>query len=348
MRCEILIVGGGPAGSSCAITAAPYNDVIVVDKRRSIGEPVECAEFVPKLLLQEINFSKNCIVQEIKTIQLYTLKGLVKEFDSPGFMINRTTFDKELADQAIKKDATYLINTRCISKDKNYVILQQGNEKIRIAAQIIIGADGPNSIVGSWMNQQQKDFVLGMQVESPLLKTQESLEIHFWPEFFGGYGWLFPKGNVANVGIGIKHNRTGMDMIRQHLKDFCRYLSDQGKIINVPLSLRSGLIPCSGLFSESVSGNMMLVGDSAGQTHPITGGGIPSAVICGKIAGKIASEAIIDENIDKLADYDKKYRKIFEKELTRAVKKRAWMEKNWDTLPENIPYFWPTFKEYYE
>jgi digeranylgeranylglycerophospholipid reductase len=163
MKCDILIIGCGPAGSSCAIEAAKYaNDVIIVDKRKSIGEPVECAEFVPKLLFQEIDIGKKCIVQEINKIKLFTLKGLVKEFDSPGYMINRATFDKELALKAVNNGVKLLINTRCFNKNANHLHFMQGPNLLTISAQVVIGADGPLSIVGSWINKKQKDFVLGM------------------------------------------------------------------------------------------------------------------------------------------------------------------------------------------
>lgn len=349
MKCDILIIGCGPAGSSCAIQAAKYgNDVIIVDKRLSIGEPVECAEFIPKLLYHELEISKKCVVQEISKMKVFTLKGLVKEFNSPGYMINRSTFDKELALKAVNEGAKLLVNTRCIGKDANHLIFKQGHNDLTISAQIVVGADGPMSIVGSWIHKKQEDFVLGMQVEVPLVKPLDSIEIHFWDEFFGGYGWFFPKGDVANVGCGVMHGCLQPQMIRQHLNHFCDYLSDQGKIINNPLSIRFGLIPCSGPFEEAVHQNMIVVGDAAGQTHPITGGGIAPAIVCGKIAGKVANDAIDENNLDLLKNYDVQYRKIYGKEMARAVNKRDWMIKNWDTLTDNIPYIWPTFMEYYD
>jgi digeranylgeranylglycerophospholipid reductase len=349
MQCDLLIIGAGPAGSAAAITASCEKiNVIVVEKRVSIGEPIECAEFVPRLLRQEIDFSKNCVVQEIKTIKLFNKDGLLSEFLSPGYMLNRATFDKELATEAIRNGARYLINARCVGFESGDVIIQQGRSFVSIRPKVIIGADGPKSTVGKWMKKSNTDFVMGLQVELPLLEPQDYLEICFLKSLRGGYGWLFPKGGVANVGIGVSYEGKDTGEIRNILNQFCNYLEEIGKVKNIPISKRAGLIPCSGLFPESVFENMMLVGDAAGQTHPITGGGIAPAVICGKIAGNIAAKAIKKEDLNILKEYDIQYRKVYEKEMTRAVLKRKWMNQNWENLDDMIPYFWPTFKEYYE
>lgn len=349
MQCDLLIIGAGPAGSSAAIMACQEKiSVMVVEKRRSIGEPIQCAEYVPKLLRHEMDFSNNCIVQEIKTIKLFTKNGLLSQFSSPGYMLNRTTFDKELAAEAIKKGAKYLTNTCCVNHVSGEVKIAHGSEIRTIRPKVILGADGPRSIVGKWMNKSMIDFVMGCGVELPLIKPQDYLEIYFFQSLKGGYGWLFPKGNVANVGIGISFSETKVSEERKKLDEFCNYLEITGKVINSPLSYRAGLIPCSGLFQESVVGNMMLVGDAAGQTHPITGGGIAPAVICGKIAGNIAAKAITGNQLEVLKNYDTQFRKVYEKEQNRAIQNRRKMLENWENLDSIVPSFWPTFMEYYE
>ena len=60
MHCDILIIGAGPAGSSAGIELAKTNlNILIIDKRVSIGEPLQCAEYVPKFLLNEIDISRN-------------------------------------------------------------------------------------------------------------------------------------------------------------------------------------------------------------------------------------------------------------------------------------------------
>jgi len=349
MQCDLLIIGAGPAGSSAAITACQHNlSVVVVEKRRSIGEPIQCAEYVPKLLRHEMDFSNQCIVQEINTIKLFTKEGQVSEFSSPGYMLNRATFDKELAAEAIKKGAKYLTNACCVSHVSGEVKIVQGSNILNIRPKVILGADGPKSIVGKWMNKSITDFVMGYGVELPLMKPKDYLEIYFLQSLKGGYGWLFPKGKIANVGIGMSFGENNVSEDKKILHEFCNYLETIGKVINSPLSFRAGLIPCSGLFQESVVGNMMLVGDAAGQTHPITGGGIAPAVICSKIAGNIAAKAIMGNQLEVLKNYDTQFRKVYEKEQNRAVQNRKKMIENWENLDSMVPSIWPTFKEYYE
>ena len=76
---------------------------------------------------------------------------------------------------------------------------------MEVTADIVIGADGPRSTVGTWIDSINSEFVVGLQYEVPLSSPLEYTEIYFRREFFGGYGWLFPKGTLANVGIGIKY-----------------------------------------------------------------------------------------------------------------------------------------------
>jgi flavin-dependent dehydrogenase len=171
-------------------------------------------------------------------------------------------------------------------------------------------------------------------------------EIYFRKEWFGGYGWIFPKKSYAHVGIGVKTDANAFSStVNKLLNEFIVELEQKGKIKKRPRSKTGGLIPVGGPV-ESVKGNVLLVGDAAGQTHPITGGGVPQAIICGKIAGKIAANAV-QKKKDLLKEYDKKWRVIFEDELMRARRKRMYLELQWNHLDKIIKKCWPGFHEYY-
>jgi flavin-dependent dehydrogenase len=173
-------------------------------------------------------------------------------------------------------------------------------------------------------------------------------EVYFNQDFFGGYGWLFPKGKSANIGIGIKYDSNSKlsKSLNNILNKFVKTLEKDGKVKNSPFFTTNGLIPVGGPLN-TVKDNIMLVGDAAGQTHPITGGGILQAVICGKIAGKIAAQAIQKEDIEILIKYENEWRDIFGKWLERAEAKRQFLESNWNKLDKNIKKCWTIFKEYY-
>ena len=128
MYCDILIIGAGPAGSSASMEASKSDlKVLMIDKRTSIGEPLQCAEYIPKFLLNEIDVTKSCIVQEIDTTTIYFPDNTVSEFKTQGYILNRARFDKELAANAINNGVDFKSNTKCISKEFDKILLKSGN-----------------------------------------------------------------------------------------------------------------------------------------------------------------------------------------------------------------------------
>jgi flavin-dependent dehydrogenase len=105
---DLLIIGAGPAGSSAARAAARGGArVLLIDKRRQIGVPVQCAEFVPQSTSRYLSFSSNCILQTIDTMVSFLPDGKFYEMKSPGYMLDRSLFDKELASAAILSGRTF-------------------------------------------------------------------------------------------------------------------------------------------------------------------------------------------------------------------------------------------------
>ena len=161
-------------------------------------------------------------------------------------------------------------------------------------------------------------------------------------------GGFFQKGKTANVGIGVINSKDSILSIKTLLKDFSLMLQSKDKVIYKPISTIQGYIPVGGPLNITVKENIVLAGDSAGQTNSITGGGIPQAVICGKIAGKIASDSLLKNDINFIEKYETEWRKVYGTSLNRAYNKRIFMENNWDNLNNIINMFWPYFKEYYD
>ncbi|MFZ8784742.1 NAD(P)-binding protein, partial [Thermocrinis sp.] len=89
LKCEFLVVGGGPAGSTTAYKLAKGGaKVLVVDFKRKIGTPVQCAEFVPIQLYHQFKefFDEEAIAQRVNKMVHFTPWGEVVSMDSPGFV----------------------------------------------------------------------------------------------------------------------------------------------------------------------------------------------------------------------------------------------------------------------
>ena len=349
LNCDILVVGAGPAGSSAAMEASKEGaDVLLIEKNKFIGKPVRCAGYIPKLLLNEAGIHQESVAQEIHGMLTYLPNGDIIKTRSPGYILNRDIFDNYLAMIAEEAGVTVRTNTSCISKKDDMVLIQEKGKNMKIQPRIIIGADGPKSTVGRWIDSINKEFLLGMQYTVALTNKLNHTEIYFDRDFFGGYGWLFPKEKLANVGVGVKINsdKKNNRSIMNCLFRFIKFLNDENKIRDKVFSFTSGLIPVGGPL-VTVKDNIMLVGDAAGHTHSITGGGIPQAVLCGRIAGGIAAKAVNNENLETLKEYENQWKNIFDAELKRAKIKRKYMEKYWNNLDLIIKKCWTACREYY-
>ena len=116
---DIVIVGAGPAGSSAARAAAQEGaKVLLIDRRQRIGVPVQCAELVTQWIFRYAHFSSHCIVQTIETMVTHLPDRIFHdkryEMKSPGYMLDRSLFDKELATSAVLAGAKLSTETKAI------------------------------------------------------------------------------------------------------------------------------------------------------------------------------------------------------------------------------------------
>jgi flavin-dependent dehydrogenase len=165
------------------------------------------------------------------------------------------------------------------------------------------------------------EFVYGLQVEAPLGAPMRHTEAHFRPEFLAGYGWVFPKGGWANVGIAVA--RPAAARLPRLLDAFLAWLRGRGVVAPGATRARTGgLIPVGGPPARTVRGHRVLAGDAAGQTDPISGSGIPAAVQCGQAAGEAA--------LGSLESYEMEWRGTFEHSLRRALGHRRTQCAEWN------------------
>ncbi len=347
MYYDCLVVGAGPAGASTAMTAAKNGvKVLIIDKKKIIGEPVQCAEFVPEPLTGEVEIKEDCIANRVHSLITYLPDGTSLETSSPGIILNRQLFDRSLVIEAVRAGAELWIETKFVSLNGNKALLFRHNRSIEIEARIIVGADGPASSVGKAIGEKNSEYVFGMGYELALVKQMTHTEVYFDKEFFGGYAWHFPKKLSANVGAGIRLSKNCSKKLKVLLDKFVKKLSSERKVFARPLSKTWGLIPVGGPLN-TVKGNILLVGDAGGQTHPITGAGISQAIVCGKLAGEAIARALKKDDLKELSSYDDEWQKLYLNELKRAMAKRKFMEENWQNLDKILKKCWVIFPEYY-
>lgn len=336
---DVLVIGAGPAGSIAAREASKNGvKTLIIDKKSEIGTPKRCGEGIMDGVLEKVGIKadERWIARHIDGARLvapdntsawFTSENL--ETPATGIILERKVFDKHVTMDAIRSGAEVMIKTEAtnITREEDYLLVDItsfNGEYNQIKAKIVIGADGPEGRVSSWMGINTKvplsEMESGAQYEMTNLKMEKNntIEFYFGSIAPGGYAWIFPKGyDTANVGIdvsGIKGEKTALE----YLDDFIANNEEtrDGQIVEVNV----GGNPLCGVFDKIIADNFMLVGDAAGCVSPITGGGIDTGLESGMIAGQVAAKAIkegdlSEDNLQEYADYvneniGKKFKKL--------------------------------------
>lgn len=325
--CDVLVVGAGPAGASAARQAAQAGaSVLCVDRRHRVGEPVQCAEFVPLPMLPYTR-GRGVLQQAIRGMHTLLPSGQGHQSPFPGLMIDRGAFDRALAARAVEAGAALWTGAHFQSWDGTCAGIWRDGTLHRIRSRLLIGADGPHSDAARLLGAPPQPCVQTRQYTVPLAKDYPDTDIFLADDYPGGYGWLFPKGRVANLGVGA--DRALARDLRAPLAALHQSMLDRGIVRSEILARTGGAIPVGGL-RKLVWRNAVLVGDAAGLTHPITGAGIAAAVLSGECAGNATADWL-GGRTNALADYAEEMHEQFGPSLARALSRRAALKSIWHT-----------------
>lgn len=319
---DVLVVGLGPAGACAAAEAARRGvRVLAVDRKRVVGQPVQCAELVPAMIGPHVGDIAPALRQSITSMRTF-VEGDSADVTAPfpGHMLDRAAFDAGLVRAAVGAGATCLFQTgvRGVGHD-GVVDLADGRQ---VHARVLIGADGPRSAVGRALGSVNVELVETRQISVPLLEPHTATDIYLAADIPGGYGWMFPKAELANLGAGV-------DPVHKHrLKDIVHALHESlvrsGQLGAAVLGLTGGAIPAGGMLEPCGrlgATRVLLAGDACGLTNPVTGAGIAAAVQSGRLAGQAAA-AYVGGDAAAVEDYRDELACLFGQALERAVLRR--------------------------
>ena len=200
----------------------------------------------------------------------------------------------ELAKQA---GADYLTSSRVERVEDHTVFLRDGTT---LTGQIIVDAGGHNGPIRReyWDEKSTKIPVKFVLMDGDY---GDAVELHFGSMAPGGYAWMFPKGQGANIGLGIQKSFSKGKSLNQYTDEFISKYDGEITFHG------AGSLPMSGTLKKFVKGHYMLVGDSAGMVLPSNGAGITIAMIGGRIAGQVVAEHI--KNGIPLEQYEQRWKK---------------------------------------
>jgi geranylgeranyl reductase family protein len=267
----ITIIGAGPVGSYTAQRLAKKgHEVRVFEEHGAIGLPVQCTGIVTKSIEEITRIRKEFLVNRLRKVRVHAPNGKEAEVKIDDIVIDRTKFDSDLAENAKKAGAAIMLNSRvsAINSDGKFKKLQIDNtntKKTKLTrTDILIGADGPNSIVSRHMGNKRPECWIGVQAVAKMPVDKNIYEVYFGDEIPGFFGWVVPEDeSTARVGIAtMKNPRKVFERFMKRL-DGCRITEMQG-----------GLIPKYDPNIAIENSNNYLVGDAATQVKATTGGGL--------------------------------------------------------------------------
>jgi len=300
-RVDVLVVGAGPAGSATAIHLARGGaSVLLVDKAH-FPRDKPCGGGLTGRALKHIPCAVDQVVEHVvdrMVVRAAYRSKVSRRSDAPLIdMTQRRRLDLHLAEQAAAAGAEFQ-NGRPVGEielDGEGVTARVGAAGVR--ASFLVGADGANGVVAKAAGLGS-GIVRGVALEGNIPWSgleREPYDRTAWVELGivpGGYGWVFPKGDHANLGVGGW--MTEGPRLRDHLDRLARVHGvDPAALENV----RGHRLPMRELGAPAASGRVLLVGDAAGLVDPLSGDGMYEAFV----SAKLAAAAILERRVD---DYE--------------------------------------------
>jgi len=310
-RAEVLIVGGGPAGSACARRLVEAGrDVLVIDAAVFPREK-PCAGWITPEVAAELPFSLHeygatHTVQPITGFRVGRIgsRSRVVDYGAPvSFGIRRAEFDAELLCRSRARVRTGVRVTSIERRDGTWVL------NGCLAAPVLVGAGGESCPVAAHVAgpAEPAALVVTKEIEFPLDEVAaarcavhpERPELYFSRDL-RGYGWCVRKGGYLNLGLG----RRDPHGLTRHLDEFLAFLEREARIAAPPTAGWRGYAYRVRLGARRlVADGVLLAGDAAGLAVPESGEGIRPALVSGRLAAEEILAAEGDWREARLSPY---------------------------------------------
>ncbi|MEO8456357.1 MAG: geranylgeranyl reductase family protein [Chloroflexota bacterium] len=319
---DVIVAGAGPSGSMAARRLAEHGArVLMLDKQKfPRDKPCGGGVTLRAASVQDVDLTP--VIERTIYGARFSLRlgePFDRRFERPlTYMTQRCNLDQHLAECAA--DAGAALHDGEALREIELPIGVTGTTAIRTdrdvySARVVIGADGANGLVGRSLGlRREYDEAVALEGNVPFPKgiPEEWTDVVALDlgGLAGGYGWVFPKGDHLNVGVGAW--KYASFTLKPKLAELsARYGFDPAKLEN----LRGHHLPVRVAGTKIARGSVALVGDAAGLVDPLSGEGIHMAFASGRLAGDEALRVLGGETDDML-DYQALVESELQPELT--------------------------------
>lgn len=295
-RFDAIVIGAGPAGSTTAYRLASAGASVLLLDRARFPRDKPCGGGLTERAVRLLPFSVAPVVED--AVDLFELRlrygpRFERRSASPlVLMTQRRRLDAFLAEQAVAAGAEFRDGTKVaeVRLDESGVAVRVDGR--RATAAVLIGADGANGVTARSLGlPTDHRYGIGLEANVPYgaldragYRGRAVLELGVVP---GGYGWVFPKGDHVNVGVG-GWEREG-PRLREHLRRLC---AEHGVPESRLQDLRGFRLPMRRPGTVPLRGRALLVGDAAGLVDPLSGDGIYEAFLSAERAAGAALDLL--------------------------------------------------------
>lgn len=307
---DVIVVGAGPIGSTYAYHMANKGySVAIFDMKNRIGEPLQCAGIVSTNITLTERLPEEIIYNKVKGAKIYSPNKTllhVKKEETVAYVLDRVYYDKYLFQRALDAGTTPYLSSRVLDVDMENTSIKTIDNTY--TSKIIAVAAGPVSSTSRKMNPDLNDesfTAIQYTLDTKKQDTQNViLEVH--NELLPGFLWKIPLTDTKQrLGLFTDASyKTADNLLRNAMNDD-----------DIIIEKHTGLIPKYNKDKKIVYNNTILIGDSASQIKPTTGGGLIVGSNMARLASDKSDLMLKDNDNNYLLEYEREYHKRYDHEF---------------------------------
>jgi geranylgeranyl reductase family protein len=327
---DIIVVGGGPAGSRIAGLLAEKGHHVLVLERLEAPRAKCCTGIIGIECVETFNIPDSVILRRVNSASLFSPSGKrlhVYRDETQAVILDRAAFDASMRARAERAGAEYRGGARAtdikLETDGVAVIMSACEKESRLKCKCAVIACGFETALLQRLGLGAfKDFAYGAQAEVEIARDDE-VKVSFGDMAPGFFAWLVPvTPSRARAGL-LTRGKPG-----EYLQKWLESLKAAGEIVSADVQLSFGAIPLKPL-ARTYNERLLVVGDAAGQVKPTSGGGIYYGLLCADIAARTLLGALAENDFSalRLSAYEKAWRAKLGQELRNGYWARKMFER---------------------